>query len=87
MNVSSLTRSPLKPERNPLYYGWTNLVIAALAMVGTLPSRTHGLGLVTEPLTADLQIDRVTYAGVNLWTTLVGAAFCLPCGRLTDRVL
>ena len=86
MNVSSkLTPSPLKPEHNPIYYGWTNLVIGALAMVGTLPGRTQGLGLVTEPLIADLQIDRVTYAGVNLWATLIGAAFCLPCGRLTDR--
>jgi MFS family permease len=62
-----------------------NLAIAALAMVGTLPGRTQGLGLVTEPLIADLHIDRVTYATVNLWATLIGAAFCLPCGRLLDR--
>jgi len=27
-----------------------NLGLAALAMVGTLPGRTQGLGLVTEPL-------------------------------------
>ncbi|MDX1981042.1 MAG: MFS transporter [Bryobacteraceae bacterium] len=59
--------------------------MAALAMVGTLPGRTQGLGLVTEPLLADLQIDRVTYATLNLWATLIGAAFCLPCGRLVDR--
>ena len=69
-----------------IYHGWTNLVIAALAMVATLPGRTQGLGLVTEPLIADLGIDRVTYAGVNLWATLIGAAFCIPCGRLLDRL-
>src|SRR5205085_2411637 len=34
---------------------------------------------------ADLRIDRVAYATINLWATLIGAAFCLPCGRLTDR--
>lgn len=71
--------------KRPVYYGWTNLALAALAMVGTLPGRTQGLGLITEPLLADLHIDRVTYATVNLWATLIGAAFCLPCGRLTDR--
>ena len=71
--------------RKPIYYGWVNLAIAALAMVGTLPGRTQGLGLVTEPLLAELQIDRVTFATVNLWATLIGAAFCLPCGRLLDR--
>ncbi len=69
-----------------VYYGWTNLAVAALAMVATLPGRTQGLGLVTEPLIADLGIDRVTYASVNLWATLIGAAFCIPCGRLLDRL-
>src|SRR5947209_19959393 len=68
-----------------VYYGWANLAVAALAMVGTLPGRTQGLGLVTEPLLRDLQIDRVAYATINLWATLIGSAFCLPCGRLTDR--
>ena len=67
------------------YYGRTNLALAALAMVATLPGRTQGLGLVTEPLIADLALDRVTYAGINLWATLIGALFCIPCGRLLDR--
>jgi MFS family permease len=69
-----------------VYYGWANLIVAAVAMVATLPGRTQGLGLVTEPLMADLRIDRVTYATINLWATLIGALFCLPCGRLTDRL-
>jgi MFS family permease len=68
-----------------IYYGWANLAIAALAMVATLPGRTQGLGLITEPLIADLHVSRVAYATINLWATLIGAAFCLPCGRLLDR--
>src|SRR5579885_1753675 len=68
-----------------VYYGWANLAIAALAMVGTLPGRTQGLGLITEPLLRDLNLDRVTYATINLWATLIGAAFCLPYGRWLDR--
>jgi MFS family permease len=71
--------------RKSIYYGWPVLVIAAVAMVGTLPGRTQGLGLVTESLLRDLHLDRVTYATINLWGTLIGAAFCLPCGRLIDR--
>src|SRR6266852_1522168 len=71
--------------RKTFYYAWVNLAIAAMAMVATLPGRTQGLGLITEPLLADLRIDRVAYATINLWATLIGAAFCLPCGRLTDR--
>jgi MFS family permease len=71
--------------RGTFYYGWANLAVAALAMVATLPGRTQGLGLVTEPLIADLGIDRVSYANVNLWATLLGAALCLPCGKLLDR--
>jgi MFS family permease len=68
-----------------IYYGWANLGVAALAMVATLPGRTQGLGLVTESLIADLRVDRVSYANINLWATLIGSLFCLPCGRLTDR--
>ena len=71
--------------KKSFYYGWLNLAVAALAMVATLPGRTQGLGLITEPLLADLRIDRVAYATINLWATLIGALFCLPCGRLTDR--
>lgn len=69
----------------PIYYGWVNVLVAALAMVGTLPGRTQGLGLITEPLLADLQMDRVVFARINLWATLVGALFCLGVGRLIDR--
>jgi MFS family permease len=61
------------------------IVLAALAMVGTLPGRTHGLGLITEGLLADLQLDRSAFARINLLATLIGAAFCWPCGWLLDR--
>lgn len=78
-------RKSSRNEPKSIYYGWAVLAIAALAMVGTLPGRTQGLGLITESLLRDLHMDRVTYATVNLWGTLIGAAFCLPCGRLLDR--
>ena len=55
------------------YYGWVVLGVAALAMVGTLPGRTQGLGLITEPLMRDLGFSRVVYAQVNLVATLIGA--------------
>jgi MFS family permease len=73
-------------ERLPVYYGWVNLTLAALAMVGTLPGRTQGLGLITESLIKDLQIDRVLFAQINLWATLFGALFCIGIGRLIDRL-
>ena len=72
--------------RSPFYYGWVSLGVAALAMVGTLPGRTQGLGLVTEPLMRDFGIDRVAFAEINLVATLVGSLFCLGIGRLIDRV-
>ena len=68
-----------------IYYGWVVLFVAAIAMVGTLPGRTQGLGLVTERLLADLQIGRVAYAQLNLWATLIGAAGAIGIGRFLDR--
>lgn len=66
--------------------GWTNVVVAAVVMLATLPGRTQGLGLITEPMLRDLQLDRVAYANINLWATLLGAAICLPIGRVFDRI-
>ncbi len=62
------------------------LLLAAAAMVGTLPGRTQGLGLVTEPLIADLGIGRVEYAQLNFWATLIGAVFAIGIGRFIDRL-
>ncbi|MCI0349795.1 MAG: hypothetical protein L0Z53_10250, partial [Acidobacteriales bacterium] len=75
------SRPTLLITRLPIYYGWVNLTVAALAMVGTLPGRTQGLGLITESLLKDLQVDRVLFAQINLWATLIGSLFCLSIGR------
>ena len=69
-----------------LYYGWVILGVAALGMVGTLPGRTQGLGLITEPLLRDLGVDRVRFAEINLVATLVGSLFCFGIGGLVDRL-
>lgn len=68
-----------------LYYGWIVLGIAALAMVGTFPGRTQGLGLITEPLLSDVGLDRVRFAEINLVATLAGSLFCFGIGGLVDR--
>ena len=66
------TLSSTSPYARPrFYYGWAVLMVAAMAMVGTLPGRTQGLGLITEPLLQDLRISRVDYARINLWATLI----------------
>lgn len=71
----------------PVFYGWVIVVMGALAMLGTLPGRTHGLGTITERLLLDpeLHLDRLRFGEINFWATVLGAAFCLPCGRLLDR--
>jgi MFS family permease len=68
------------------YRGWAIVAVAELAMVGTLPGRSQGLGLITEPLLAELGLDRVSYAALNFWATVIGAAGALGIGRLLDRL-
>jgi MFS family permease len=89
-------RAAAKAQRHPcrgsaqlkwrMYYGWAVLLVAAAAMVGTLPGRTQGLGLVTEPLLAELAIGRLDYAQINLWATLIGSLFAIGIGRISDRL-
>jgi MFS family permease len=76
---------PVTTKARP-YYGWVCVGLAAVAMVGTLPGRTQGLGLITRPLLEDLGLDQVRFARYNLVATLIGAGFALPAGWLIDRV-
>jgi MFS family permease len=80
--LSSIRVVALDMRRN---YGWIVLMVAAAAMVGSLPGRTQGLGLITEPLLLDLRMDRVSYAQLNLWATLIGSAGALGIGYAIDR--
>src|SRR5829696_5006566 len=82
---AEMPRPASGPLALPFYYGWVVLSVAALAMVGTLPGRTQGLGLITEPLLRDLAVDRVRFAQLNLVATLTGSLFCFGIGGLVDR--
>ena len=82
----SYAASDTRELRSGIYYGWIVLGVAALAMVGTLPGRTQGLGLITEPLVRDLGVDRVQFAEINLFATLAGSVFCFGVGALIDRL-
>lgn len=61
------------------------VVAGALLMLASLPGRTQGLGLITEPLLESLRVTRQAYAEINLWATLLGALACLPVGVWLDR--
>ena len=83
MTDAFITALPARSRR--VFYGWVIVGMAALAMVGTLPGRTQGLGLITEPLMRDVGISRVRYAEINLVATLIGSLFCFGIGRVIDR--
>lgn len=83
--ASTSSTASIAPETKSSRYGWVIVCLASLLMLATLPGRTQGLGLITEPLLKDLRVERVTFASINLWATLLGAAFCLPIGWAIDR--
>ena len=76
---------PLPLAKPRPYYGWVIVSIAAASMVATLPARSVGLGLITEPLIASLNLSRTQFANVNVVATLLGSLFSLAAGPLTDR--
>jgi MFS family permease len=88
MNPSNEIGLPQTPSTLGALFDWrwVHIGFAALAMVATLPGRTHGLGLFTEPILRSLDLDRESWGFLNLWATLLGGLFCLPCGWLIDRL-
>jgi MFS family permease len=85
MDTGVAVGTAIERRRGRVYYGWVVLVVAALGMVGTFPGRSLGRGLITEPLLADLRLDRVTFGWITLWATLIGSTFSPACGTLLDR--
>jgi MFS family permease len=75
---------PTWPARLPFYYGWVHVLLASIAMSATLPGRTYGLGLITEPLRADLGLGDLRFNWLNFWAIILGAVVVLPVGRLID---
>jgi MFS family permease len=87
MTMTSTETAPAPVAARPrIAWRWVHVGVAALAMVATLPGRTHGLGLFTEPILRSFQINRESYGFANLVATLLGGLFCLPCGWLLDRL-
>jgi MFS family permease len=80
----SRNATPVEPRSTR--FAWSQVILASILMLATLPGRTQGLGLVTEPLLADLHLERMTYANLNLWATLLGALLCFPAGWAIDRL-
>lgn len=86
MGGADVERAGSWPARLPFYYGWVNVAIAAVAMSATLPGRTYGLGLIKEPLRAELGISDLRFNVLNFWAIVIGAV-CVPVvGRLIDRL-
>lgn len=54
-------------------------------MLGTLPGRTFGLALLTEPVLAEFELTRTRYGLINLVTAFFGAGFAIVAGWLIDR--
>lgn len=87
MNPNPTESRTLSSPAPMFHYGWVMVVAAAVAMVATLPGRTHGLGMITERLLADpdLQLTRSGFGQMNFWATLIGSLFCLGIGSSIDR--
>jgi MFS family permease len=86
VDLASPSNAAAPSPRRRIYRGWVVLTVAAFAMVATLPGRTQGLGLITVPLLADLDLSEVAFARLNVIATLVGALFVLPTGLGVDRI-
>jgi MFS family permease len=86
MGLVAGARTVLWPARVPFYYGWVQVALAAVAMSATLPGRTYGLGLIKEPLRADLGIGDLRFNVLNFWAIAIGAVCVIPVGRLIDKL-
>jgi len=91
IRLSKTLEQALPPQplvaRFPFYYGWVNMVFAAIAMVATLPARSVGIGLITEPLLQDLNLQRVSFGQMTFWAKLWQGLLLVCFAGLLSTVL
>lgn len=70
------------------YYGWVMVLLASLAMVGTMPGRTNFLGMISKALVDDpaFQLTDSRLTQLNFWAVILGSALALPIGWFIDRI-
>ncbi|HSO70902.1 MAG TPA: MFS transporter [Arachnia sp.] len=74
------------PDNGSVGLWWIVAVVAGgLIMVMTAPGQTTGLSVFTDPLLAELSIDRTALSLSYLFGTLAGAAAQPFIGRASDR--
>jgi len=72
---------PAVAARPLVYRGWLMVLIAAVAMVATLPGRTYGLGMITERLLADPAISLSPFGAAE--SAPAGSEAWLSARRMT----
>ena len=68
-----------------MFYGWTILAVAALAMFGTGPGQSHLIGLFFDPMQAELGLSRTQISTAYGSATLIAALLLPRTGRLIDK--
>ncbi len=80
------TATPQTADRGRIGFWWIVPVIAGgFIMAMTAPGQTAGLAVFTDPLLAELSVDRTALSLSYLVGTLVGASAQPLIGRLSDR--
>ena len=65
--------------RRVLHFGWGTILVGAIAMAATYPGRTHGLGMVTEPLLIGPATWPIRMAGSFIPRSICGARCIGAC--------
>ncbi len=92
VKFTTMTKNPIPVSSEQtlrtasFYYGWVNVILASVAMSGTFPGRTYGLGLIKDKLTLELGISDLSFNVLNFWAIIIGAIVVVPVGRMIDRL-
>ena len=68
-----------------MFYGWSILAVAALAMFGTGPGQSHLIGLFFDPMQAELGLSRTQISTAYGSATLIAALLLPRMGKLIDK--
>jgi len=90
MNLNHLNEklidTPFDPRKCPCFYGWVIVAVATVATIASIPGQTIGVGVFTDFLIKQLNLNRTQLSSAYMIGTLISSILLPFAGNIIDNI-
>lgn len=77
---------PFDPRKVPFFYGWVVAAVSVLAIIGSIPGQTMGVGVFKERIMESLNLSSTDISWAYMFGTIASSLFLPFGGKIFDRL-